>query len=279
MRTISRIVRTITNSQPPADTTDVARASEVTVAFGEVLALDGVSLDARPGQCTALMGPNGSGKTTLLRCFAGLLAPTVGSVHVPDALRPVAYVQQRHEGHPWMPLTVDEVIRMGCYAETGLVGRLGSGARAEVRRSAERLEVDGLLRRQFGDLSGGQQQRALLAQALVARPRLLLLDEPLTGLDLASQQRIFALIDDQRAHGVSVVLSTHHLEEARRCDQILLLDHHPIALGPPETVLTATNLEHAFAGRTLHATRDHPIELIDEHGHGTFDDPPSRRSP
>ena len=243
----------------------------VTVRFDHLVALDAISWELRAGESAALMGPNGSGKTTLLHCLAGLREPTAGSVTVPRGFRPVAYVQQRHESHPWMPLTVDEVIRMGRYGQAGLVGRLGAPDRALLADLAERLEIAGLARRQFGELSGGQRQRVLLAQALAQEPRLLLLDEPVTGLDLASQQRIFDLIDDEAAAGVAVVLSTHHLDEARHCDQVLLLDNDLVAAGPPEAVLTAPNLQRAFAGRTLPTEEGRRIEVIDEHGHGTAD--------
>ena len=94
-----------------------------------------------------------------------------------------------------------------------------------------------MMRRPFGDLSGGQRQRVLVAQALVARPDLLLLDEPITGLDLASQQRILEVIADETAAGTSVVLSTHHLGEARHTDRVLLLAGCIVADGPPDEVL------------------------------------------
>src|SRR5690606_30652896 len=133
------------------------------------------------GTTVALVGANGSGKTTLISLLAGLIEPADGTIEV---ARPVALVAQHRHHHRWMPLSVDEVLRMGRYGEHGLLGRLRSGDRALIDDAAEQLEVTHLRKRPFGELSGGQQQRVLVAQALAADPALLLLDEPITGLDL-----------------------------------------------------------------------------------------------
>ena len=215
------------------------------------------------------MGPNGSGKTTLLRSLVGSLRSTSGRVEVHGT---IAYVLQHRAGQTWMPLTVGEVITMGRYGERGLLGRLTTSDRQLIDDAAERLEVGDLLSSQFGELSGGQQQRTLLAQALVQQPTVLLLDEPITGLDLASQQRILDLIDEETEQGTTVVLTTHNLDEARHCDTVLLLAGSLIASGPPDEVLTTANLREAFGDRLLgdHHDHDHASALlvIDDHAHG-----------
>lgn len=215
------------------------------------------------------MGPNGSGKTTLLRSLVGSLRSTSGRVEVHGT---IAYVLQHRAGQTWMPLTVGEVITMGRYGERGLLGRLTTSDRQLIDDAAERLEVGDLLSSQFGELSGGQQQRTLLAQALVQQPTVLLLDEPITGLDLASQQRILDLIDEETEQGTTVVLTTHNLDEARHCDTVLLLAGSLIASGPPDDVLTTANLREAFGDRLLgdHHDHDHSSALlvIDDHAHG-----------
>ncbi|MFT7648922.1 MAG: ABC-type Mn2+/Zn2+ transport system ATPase subunit [Candidatus Poriferisodalaceae bacterium] len=237
----------------------------LSVEFGPHLALDDITMSIPSGTSLALMGPNGSGKTTLLHALGGLHR-SIRRGHGPRAKvsgnvdlggRTVAYVTQRHDHHPWMPITAREVVSMGRFRNAGAVRRLSAADRAATVNAAERLEVTDLLDEQFGTLSGGQQQRVRVAQALCQEPDLLLLDEPVTGLDMASQQRILHLIDELTEAGVIVVVSTHHMQEASRCSAVALLLHRLIAHGPPTATLTSANLEQAFAGRMLDEHHDH----------------------
>jgi ABC-type Mn2+/Zn2+ transport system ATPase subunit len=250
---------------------DPAIAAEaVTVRFGPVVALEGVSFVVPRGTAVACIGPNGSGKSTLLNLMAGVLRPSEGTLELAPASR-VAYVLQSQGRGAWMPLTVLEVLRMGRYRQRGLLGRLRPADHHLVGQVAERMEVADLLRRQFGELSGGQRQRVRVAQALVQEPNLLLLDEPVSGLDLASQDRILALIDEEVTRGTTVVLSTHYLDEARHCSQVLLLNRRLVGDGPPHRVLTPDRLRLAYAGRLLGDNHggDHELELLvlDDHAH------------
>ncbi len=242
---------------------------DVTVGFGDVVALDRVTLTVAPATAVALIGPNGSGKTTLLDVIAGLRQPTHGAVDAAGAR--VGYVAQRHGGRAFVPLTCAEVVTMGCYRRRGLVGRVTAEDRALISDVAARLELDGLLHRNFSDLSGGQRQRVLIAQALVSDPQILLLDEPITGLDLASQERILELIETETERGTTVVISTHHLDEARHCDQVILLANRVVADGSPDVVLTPGLLRQAYAGRVLGDHRGHAhaddLLVLDDHGH------------
>ena len=249
------------------------RATGVTVTYGSVEALSDVTLELPAGTSTALIGPNGSGKTTLLHVLAGLVSPTAGTVTTPDV---VAYMPQQTGQQCWMPLTVAEVIRMGRYRYRGALRRLVASDRRSVRLAAERLEVANLLGRQFGELSTGQRRRVLFAQAITQEAGMLLLDEPITGLDMASQTRILEVIDDERDRGVIVILSTHHLDEARHCDHVLLMANRLVAQGPPEAILTTEILQASYEGRLVHTGDDceHPEErlvVLDEHGHGHGD--------
>lgn len=241
---------------------EIAATRDACVHFGPVVALAPTTIELRRGESVALVGANGSGKTTLLSLLAGLRPATDGDVLVGGT---VAMVTQHHEHHRWMPLSVDEVLRMGRYGARRLLGRLGSGDRQVLTEMAERLEVQHLRRRAFGDLSGGQQQRVLVAQALAAEPALLLLDEPITGLDLPSQLRILEVIADQAAAGGTVVFSTHHLAEARRADRVLLMAGCVLADGSPESVLVPGLLAEAFGGRVIRD--DGSSIVVDEHGH------------
>jgi iron complex transport system ATP-binding protein len=244
-------------------------ARDVCVHYGSTVALAPSTLVVPRGQSVALVGPNGSGKSTLLHVLAGLLRPTSGSVERRDGAR-VSFVAQHQLQHRWMPISVGEVLRMGRYGERGLVGRLGANDRHAVAEAAERMDVGAMVRRPFGDLSGGQRQRVLVAQALAARPDLLLLDEPITGLDLASQQRILEVIADETADGTSVVLSTHHLGEARHTDRVLLLAGCIVADGPPAEVLRPRLLAEAFGNRMIR-TANGAVLVVDDHGHADGD--------
>ncbi len=247
---------------PTTDDTQLATALDVCVHYGPVVALAPTSFELDRGATVALVGSNGSGKTSMLSLLAGLVTPEEGTIIVNGT---VAMVAQHRDHHRWMPLSVDEVLRMGRYQRRGLLGRIRRDDRECIDWAAELLEVTSLRRRSFGDLSGGQQQRVLVAQAVAARPDLLLLDEPITGLDLPSQLRILEVIEQHAAAGGTVVFSTHHLAEARRADRVMLMAGCVLADGTPHDVLVPTLLAEAFGGRLI---RDDGTSIvIDDHGH------------
>lgn len=235
------------------------------VRYGDVVALRPTTLSFRRGESVALVGSNGSGKSTLLGLVARLVQPAPGRVEMDGRAR-IAFVPQQHRHHHWMPLTVFEVLSMGCYGRLGLVRPLRRSDRSTIAAVAERLGVADLERRSFGHLSGGQRQRVLVAQALVDRPDVLLLDEPITGLDLPSQHTILDVIDDETRRGGVVLFSTHHLDEARRADRVVLLAGEVVADGTPAEALQPELLAKAFAGRVLRVGDD--TVVMDDHGHG-----------
>jgi ABC-type Mn2+/Zn2+ transport system ATPase subunit len=235
------------------------------VRYGSILALAPTHLQLARGQSVALVGSNGSGKSTMLGLLARLIVPTRGAVRFAGQPK-VSFVAQQHAFHRWMPLTVDEVVRMGRFRRLGLVRPLRRVDREAITEVSERLEVADLAKRTFGQLSGGQRQRVLVTQALVDAPDLLLLDEPITGLDLASQEVILEVIGAERDRGAAVVFSTHHLDEARRADRVVLLAGAVVADGPPEEALQVELLAAAFGGRL--STFDDEVVVFDEHGHG-----------
>ncbi|MBG7605112.1 MAG: metal ABC transporter ATP-binding protein [Actinobacteria bacterium] len=249
----------------PLPTQAIASFEDVSLRYGDVVALDRTSTTFMRGSSVALVGANGSGKSTVLRLLAGLAEPTTGVVVRADGVE-AAFVAQQHGQHSWMPLPVDEVLRMGCYRTRGLVGRITRSDRDEVRDVAGRLDVADLLHRSFSELSGGQRQRVLVAQALIGSPQLLLLDEPITGLDLPSQEAILGIVDEEVGRGSTVVFSTHHLEEAKRADRVMLLAGCVIADGLPDDVLQPEHLAKAFGGRLLQVGGQ--SLLVDDHGHG-----------
>lgn len=223
---------------------------DVKVSFGNrrALAVEQMRLDS--GAAVALMGSNGSGKTTLLRVLAGLLTPTTGSVRK-DYEITVGYVSQHHHPHAFMPMTVSEVLMIGRFRERGLLGRMRKADRDAMDVAAERLQVADLRRRSFGHLSGGQRQRVLIASALSSQADCLLLDEPITGLDIPSQDIVLEVVDAERMRNKLVVLSTHHLSEARLCERIVLLKGAVLADGTPAEVLNEENMAAAFGANAL----------------------------
>ena len=243
--------------------------TDLTVQFDQVTALERVTHRFEPGTATAVMGVNGSGKTTMLECMAGLQRPTSGAVS--GMSENLAYVCQ-HLPACWMPITAGEVLAMGRYGKRGLLGRLRGEDRSAMRVAGERLDVNQFTDRSFGDLSGGQQQRVRIAQVLAGEPDILMLDEPVTGLDIPSQERILEVIEDYSSRGAIVIITTHHLDEARHCDTVMLLANRLIGAGPPDEMLTEARLREAFGDRLLgdHAGHDHDQDFIvlDDHGHG-----------
>jgi len=217
------------------------------VRFGDTVALAHVDLEIPHGSSLAVIGPNGSGKSTLLGALAGTLAPSAGEIAIEGA-RP-ALVQQSTDVDRSLPITVRDTVSLARYPSLGLFGRFRAEDRRAVDEALERLAVDDLAGRQFHDLSGGQRQRVLVAQGLAQGSEVLLLDEPVNGLDVVSRTVILEVIDEEVAEGRAVVVTTHDLEDARRCDAVLLLDTSPIAVGTPEEVLTEDHLRRAFGGR------------------------------
>ena len=238
------------------------RVDGVCVHYGSTVALAPTSFVVDRGTSIALVGSNGSGKTTLLSVLARLVDHDDGSAVVNGR---VSMVTQHREHHRWMPLSVDEVLRMGRYPQRGLIGRLRASDHQRIDEAADLLEVEHVRSRSFGDLSGGQQQRVLVAQAIASEPDLLLLDEPITGLDLPSQLRILDVIEQFAGDGGVVIFSTHHLAEARRADRVLLMAGCVLADGPPAEVLVPNLLAEAFGGRLI---RDDGTSIVvDDHGH------------
>ena len=240
-------------------------ARGLALAYGEHLALAPSDLDVPAGTVTAVIGPNGSGKSTLLHALAGLLEPIGGELAVQVSYprhRGVAYVLQATKVHEEIPITVWEVVSMGRYSRLGMFGRFQAGDRAACRSALERLDILDLADRHLDELSGGQRQRVFVAQGLAQQARLLLLDEPVTGLDIVSRDRILEAVEAERDRGVTVVMTTHDLSEASSADHAILLSGRVVASGPPEEVLTTEHLTRAY-GINLVTTVDGTVVLDD----------------
>jgi manganese transport system ATP-binding protein len=241
------------------------RLDGLAVRYGDRDAVGPISLSVPGGTTLAIIGANGSGKSSLLRAIAGLVSPTAGSVDTGRAS--IALVLQVTDVDPSLPITVRETVRMARYAVRGPFGRLGARDHAAVDHAISRLEVADLADRQLHELSGGQRQRVLVAQGLAQEADIVLLDEPVTGLDLVSRELILDVVTEERAGGRTVLMSTHTLDDARRCDQVLLLATRLVACGPPDEVLVEEHLRAAFGGRLLRLTSGELLVDDPHHAH------------
>jgi zinc/manganese transport system ATP-binding protein len=210
----------------PTTTSAAAALRDVRVVFGDRRALDGVDLDLDPGTLTVVAGPNGAGKSTLLEVVAGTRIPTSGTR---TAVAEAAFVPQRAAVPDHLPVTVRDVVTVGAWGRTGRWRRLDAEARAAVDDAMGRLGIAPLASQPFGALSGGQRQRALLAQGLARGARLLLLDEPTTGLDAASAERIREILRAEAARGVAVVCVSHDPAVLADADRVVRLEDGRVA--------------------------------------------------
>lgn len=203
---------------------------------------------AIPAGVTALVGPNGSGKSTLLHAIAGVLPTAGGSIRIRGD---VAYVLQSQHASEHLLVTAGEVVALARAARRGPFGRLRPDDRAAVSAAMTRLAVDDLARRHLAELSGGQRQRIFVAQGLAQEAPILLLDEPVAGLDTVSVERIRAIIAEERERGHTIVVATHDLDQAARADHVVLVNGRVVAAGAPAAVLTPEHLVAAYSGRVL----------------------------
>ena len=229
--------------------TPALTARGLSVSFDRVPALEHVDLEVPWGASVAVLGPNGAGKSTLFGAAVGLIAPSAGSIELHS--RRVALVPQHLDVDPTFPVTVGDVVRMGRYGDLGWFGRAGPHDRALVADALEALGIEALEQRRFGLLSGGERQRALLAQAVAQDAEIVLLDEPLTGVDVPTQEAVRTLLGRWREAGRTVIVATHDLGSATRdYDLVLCLNRRVVAFGSPDAV-TEDVLYETFAGRIV----------------------------
>lgn len=226
--------------------------SNATVRYGKAVALKDLTLTLYPRESVAVVGPNGAGKSTLLKLIAGEVRQSGGRVALCNcdeaAHHAIAYVPQ-HKSVDWsFPVTVQDVVMMGRIGRIGLLRRTRKKDRDLVQHSLEEVGMAALADKRIGALSGGQQQRVFIARAIAQQASILLLDEPLAGLDIPSQQKFLEILNDIRANGVTPVMATHDLSLAKTAfDRAVLLNRHLVAAGEPEGVLSAENLRHAYS--------------------------------
>lgn len=217
------------------------------------LALDGVSFELCAGERVAVVGPNGAGKSTLFKVIAGVLHPTEGHVdifgHGPSGHICIAYVPQRSQVDWDFPVNVADVVLMGRVGKMGLFRHAMPRDWEIVHEALKIVNLSHLSKRQIRELSGGQQQRMFIARALAQEAELVLMDEPLTGLDVASQHTIFEILDQLHRRGVTVMVALHDLKmAAERFDRVMLLNARLVGFGAPFEALSSENLIEAYGG-------------------------------
>jgi ABC-type Mn2+/Zn2+ transport system ATPase subunit len=248
-------------------------AEGLATGYGGRPVLREVSFAVPAGRTVCVLGPNGGGKTTLFRALTGELAPMAGVVRVTG--RP-AYVAQTERTRLDFPVSALDVALMGTLAHGRWWLPPRAPERAAARAALDRVGLAGEAGTPFGELSGGQRQRALLARALVQDARVLLLDEPMSGVDPASAQLIDAVFAELRGEGRTLLVSSHDVESARGFDLVLCLHGHQVAFGPPAEVLDRATLEATY-GRELIVLDDAgPARAvtIQHHEHGDGHDEP-----
>ena len=228
----------------------------VTLRYNGVSVLEEINAEIPRGDHIAIVGPNGAGKTTLMKLIAGLIEPTQGEInifgHGPSGHICIAYVPQRSQVDWDFPANVAEVVMMGRIHQIGFFHWPTRADWAIVREALERVDMQAYSDHRIGELSGGQQQRVFLAQALSQGAEVVLLDEPLTGLDIPGQEAILRILDDLHQAGVTVLTATHDLNlAAKHFDQVMLLNRRLISFGPATIALSQEALIQAY-GNQVH---------------------------
>ncbi|RJP48032.1 MAG: metal ABC transporter ATP-binding protein [Anaerolineaceae bacterium] len=241
----------------------------LSVRYDGRAALDDVTFHLHAGERVAVVGPNGAGKSTLFKVVAGVLTPTSGTVTVsgsrPAAHVCIGYVPQRSHVDWNFPVSVADVVMMGRSAVMGAFRWPTKRDWDFVQNALDTVEIRDLAKRQISELSGGQQQRMFIARALAQQAELMLMDEPLTGLDLPAQEGILNLLDKLQQQHVTVMVATHDLDQAEKYfDRVMLLNHKLLGFGASQEVLKPERLIQAYGNR---------MRLVDANGNlMTLDD-------
>ncbi len=250
----------------------------MSVGYGARIALADVSLTVPQGSLLAIIGPNGSGKSTLLKTIAGLLPPFAGTVEVLGGpagreARRIAYVPQAELVDWGFPVTVGDVVMMGRVPLIGIGRAPGAKDREAVRAALETVGMAGLSGRQVGQLSGGQRRRVFLARALAAEPDLYLLDEPVTGVDVTTQEDLMRILQAESLAGRTVVATTHDLgSAAMHYREVAFINGRLVAFGSSDLVLDPRLLEETYGGHVIVLPAGERTVIDDAHHH---DDAPA----
>jgi zinc transport system ATP-binding protein len=254
----------------------IVEITNVWVWLGRNLALRDVSLSIERGKFIGVMGPNGGGKTTLLKVIAGLIKPDRGTVRIhgtPSGT--IGYVPQEDSVDPESPLTVKDVVAMGLYGAMGMFPRLTGPQKERVEEAINMVGMKHLASRMIGELSGGQKQRVFIARAVVGEPKLLLLDEPTTGVDAAARDDFYRLIFDLMEHlSLTIILASHDLEVVpTQVDEIVCVNQKVFIHAAPEEIKDTQVFREAYGCEfefMLHGR--YPHRVVERHSDGETHD-------
>lgn len=223
---------------------------------------ENIHFTLKGGTIAALIGINGSGKSTLFNTLMGIIRPQTGDIRlngypIDQAIKhnSVAYVPQTETIDPYFPLTVADIILQGRYPHMGWLRRPHANDREHIQRAMTRLGINPLADRQIHEISGGQRKRVFLARSLAQESRIILLDEPFTGIDIQTEHNIMQLLQELRAEGYLILISTHHLDTIPDfCDHTLILNNRQLISGATADIFTTANLQAAQLIRPPHST-------------------------
>lgn len=267
--------------RPSEHTHSALTLSDVAVAYDHTPVLSNVSVEVAVGELVGVVGPNGAGKSTLLNTILGLVRLLHGQIAVHgrsigEARHTVAYMPQR-EGVDWtFPVTVEDVVLMGRQSRLGWFRRPTRKDREAAEWALEQVQMLDRRHTPIGELSGGQEQRVFLARALAQEGDLMLLDEPLTGVDAPTQETILHLLQEFCSKGRTVIMTTHDLGVARAfCSKLLFLNRVAVAYGTPAETFTPEVLEKTYGGHIVRirsegqplAPTEEPLLILPDDAH------------
>jgi zinc transport system ATP-binding protein len=250
-----------------AQTQPIIEAKNVTFAYGSVPALTNLSFTVQAGDYVGVIGPNGGGKTTLIKLLLGLLKPTEGSITVLG--QPIHSLAERHligyvpqrlaQSAVEFPATVQEIVDSGRTPHLGLWHRFQRQDQRAVIEAMAHAEVTHVKHRRLSQLSGGERQRVFIARALAAKPRILILDEPTVGVDVATQEKFFAFLKELNTkHGITIMFVTHDIDViAQEATTVLCLNHGLVCYGAPSDFIKAEYMERLYGKSMKFVMHDH----------------------
>jgi ABC-type Mn2+/Zn2+ transport system ATPase subunit len=242
----------------------LVRAEGLAAGYGAAPVLTDVSFALHAGERVGVLGPNGGGKTTLFRVLLGELAPLAGTLEAPARF---GVVPQTERSRLDFPVSALDVALMGSISTLPWWRRPGRAQRRAARAALAAVGLGEQANATFGDLSGGQRQRVLVARALVQDARVILLDEPFTGLDAPSADRLEALLAELAAEGRGVMIATHDVDQARGWDRVLCLNGRQVGFGAPEATLHRDVLEATYAGEIVELPGGELRAVVPPHHH------------
>lgn len=247
------------------------QAHDLWAGYNGAAALEGITFNIETGQRVAVVGPNGAGKTTLFRVIAGVIPPSQGSIrihaHAAGQHVCVGYVPEHSQVNLDFPASVKDVVMMGRVGEIGMLRQPRQSDWRAVEQALDSIGLRDLESQHFGALSAGQRQRVFLAQTVAQGAQIVLLDEPLSGLDVPAQEALMEILEQLRRQAITVLVATHDLNFAQQhFDRVMLLNRRLIAYGEPAAVLTPDHLSAAYRGK-LHVVGDNLV-VADTHHEG-----------